>query len=85
METLVADVLIRDIDPEMKRLIEERARDHARNLSDEVKSLIQKGLNVPEPDLKMGTWLSSLVPPEYRGDDLVFEYRGPGSPPPDFE
>ena len=81
----MADVLIRDIDPEMKRLIEERARDHARNLSDEVKSLIQKGLNVPEPDLKMGTWLTSLVPPEYRGDDLVFEVPGGDVTPPDFK
>jgi hypothetical protein len=79
------DLLIRDIDPEMKRAIEERARRHERNLSEEAKALIQSGLTVPEPDIKMGTWLSSLVPPEYRGDDLVFEYHGPESPPPDFE
>jgi plasmid stability protein len=78
------DLLIRDIDPDMKRLIEERAQRHARNLSDEVKSLIQTGLSVPEPEMKMGDWLFSLVPPEYRVD-LDFEYRGPESKPPDFE
>jgi plasmid stability protein len=79
------DLLIRDIDPDMKNVIEERARRHARNLSDEVKALILKGLSVPDPEVQMGTWISSLVRPEDRGDDLVFEYHGEMSPPPGFE
>jgi hypothetical protein len=29
--------------------------------------------------------MRSLVQPEDRGDDLVFEVSGPESPPPDFE
>lgn len=81
----MADLLIRDIDPELKRQVEERAQLHARDLSDEVKALLQIGLSVAEPDLKMGTWIASLVRPEDRGDDLVFEYRSVDSPPPDFE
>jgi plasmid stability protein len=84
-EPPMPDLLIRDIDPEMNRSIEERARRHERNLSDEVKALIQQGLSVPDPEVPMGTWISSLVRPEDRGDDLVFEYHGEMSPPPDFE
>ncbi len=79
------DLLIRDIDPQLKRLIEERAQLHRHNLSDEAKSLIRKGLTFPETEMKMGTWLYSLVRLEDRGDDLVFEYRDGMSPPPDFE
>ena len=81
----MTDLLIRDIDPDLMLLIEQRARTHNRNVSDEAKALIRAGLDAPEHGRKMGTWMRNLVPPEYRGDDLVFEYRGPGSPPPDFD
>lgn len=81
----MSDLLIRDIDPDLKRLIEQRARTHDRNLSEEAKALIRAGLAVPEEGRKMGTWMRSLVRPEDRGDDLVFEVSGPESPPPDFE
>jgi hypothetical protein len=40
---------------------------------------------VPDPELKMGTFLNSLVRPEDRGDDLVFEYKGDFPKPPDFK
>jgi hypothetical protein len=33
----------------------------------------------------MGEWMRSLVKPEDRGDDLVFEYRGDFPKPPDFD
>lgn len=81
----MADLLIRNIDPELKRRIRERAQAHNRNLSDETKLLIQKGLSAPEPEMKMGDWLYSLVRPEDRGDDLVFERPGDLATPPDFE
>jgi plasmid stability protein len=81
----MADLLIRDIDPELKRRVEERALAHRRNLSDEVKALIRTGLTVPEEDMKLGTWISSLVRPEDRGDDLIFEHPAKMRPPPDFE
>jgi len=35
--------------------------------------------------MKMGTWMFSLLPQEYRGDDLVFEAPGDVRAPPDFE
>jgi hypothetical protein len=81
----MTDLLICGVDPDLMLLIEQRARSHNRNLSEEAKALIRAGLNASEHDRKMGTWMRSLVPPEYRGDDLVFGFRGPGSPPPDFD
>jgi plasmid stability protein len=80
----MTDLLIRDIDPDLLFLIEQRARTHNRNVSEEAEALIRAGLNASEYDRKMGTWMRNLVPPEYRGD-LDFEYRSPESPPPDFD
>ena len=79
------DLLIRDIDPDLMLLIEQRARTHNRNVSEEAMELIRAGLELSEGGRKMGAWMRNLVPPEYRGDDLVFEERGPDSPPPDFD
>ena len=81
----MSDLLIRDIDDDLKRLIEARARAHRRSLSEEVKSLVRKGLDLPDKPIGMGTYLFSLVRPEDRGDDLVFEINGEVSDPPDFE
>jgi plasmid stability protein len=81
----MSDLLIRNITPKMKRQIQERARAHRRSLSEEAKLLLGKGLKVPDPELKMGTFLNSLVRPEDRGDDLVFEYKGEFPKPPDFK
>jgi plasmid stability protein len=78
----MTDLLIRDIDHDLMILIEQRARTNNRNVSEEAEALIRAGIGVPEDGRKMGTWMRSLVLPEDRGDDLVFEY--PGSPPPDF-
>ena len=69
----MADLLVRDIDPALKRQIKERARRHGRSLSAEAKALLRGGLAAATPPEKFGTWLFSLVPEEARGDDLVFE------------
>jgi hypothetical protein len=84
MEVAVSDLLIRKIPAHMKRKIKERARARGRSMSEEAQALIQKGLNAPEPDVKLGDWLFSLVPKEARGDDLVFEIDDPVKPP-EFE
>ena len=78
-------LLIQDIDPEFYRLFEERARFNGRSLSEEIEWLMRTGRTSPYSKIKMGTWMFSLVPPEYRGDDLVFECPGAESPPPDFD
>jgi plasmid stability protein len=81
----MSDLLIRKVPTNMKREIKQRARVHGRSMSEEAQALIQKGLSTPEPDMKMGTFLSSLLEKKYRGDDLVFERNDLVSPPPNFE
>jgi plasmid stability protein len=85
----VADLLIRNVESELKRQIEERAQAHRRSMSDEAKLLIRKGLSepriVPQDDRKLGTAMMELVRPEDRRDDLIFEVPGEVSRPPDLE
>jgi len=81
----MADLLIRNLSPALRREIQERARKHGHTLSEEAKELIRQGLAVPEPPEKMGTFLFSLVPEEDRGDDLKFELRDEIATAPDFE
>ncbi len=80
----MTDLLIRKIDPRLKKALEDRARTSGRSLSDEAKSVLGRVLN-PEPPMKMGTWMASLVAPEDRGDDLEFEYHGDFPKPPEFD
>jgi antitoxin FitA len=87
----MSDLLIRDIDADLKRRLEERAQAHKRSLSEEAKMLIRRGLAEPaiEPvaDSKekgLGTRMMELLPPEYRSDDYVFEFSSPMREPPDF-
>ena len=85
----MADLLIRNVESELKRQIEERAQAHRRSLSDEAKLLIRKGLLEPKVELasdrKLGTAMMELIRPEDRGDDLIFEVPGEIREPPDFE
>jgi plasmid stability protein len=83
----MADLLVRNIDPKVKNTLKKRAHAHGRSLSEEVKAILDKDLKGPEPPEKMGmgTWMQSLLPPEFRGDDLVFEYKGEFPKPPDFD
>lgn len=81
----MTDLLIRKIDPKLKAALKERARAHGRSLSDEAKAMLDGALRRPEPPKKMGTWMASLVRPEDRGDDLVFEIPGDIGDPPDLE
>jgi plasmid stability protein len=80
----MSDLLVRDIEDDLKQLIEDSAREHRRSLSEEVKSLVRKALDMPDKPVGMGTYLYSLVRPEDRGDDLVFEIRGEIPDPPDL-
>jgi plasmid stability protein len=80
----VAYLLIRNIDPRLRRRLADRARNHRRSLSEEARILLEEELLGPLYQRKMGTALMQLVPEEYRGDDLVFEVPGEVSQPPDF-
>ena len=57
----------------MKGQLQKRALASGRSLSEEAKILLRIALGIPEPKRNMGEWMRNLVPPEYRGDDLVFE------------
>ncbi len=81
----MADLLIRKIDPGLKRELEKRARSHGTSLSEEAKAALRRGLTALPPQGKLGTWMFSLLPDESRGDDLVFDRQDVPSPPPNFE
>ena len=81
----MTDLLIRNIEPGLKKKIKEKAAKHGRSLSSEAKELLRRAVAVPEDHRKLGTLLFESVRPEDRGDDLVFEVPGNISPPPDFE
>lgn len=81
----MSDLLIRKIDPALKRELEKRARANGRSLSDEAKTVLDKAINESNAPKKMGTLMFNLLPPEHRGDDLVFEVPDQVRKPPDFE
>ena len=81
----MTDLLIRNIEPHLKRQLEERAHKHKRSLTEEAKALLRLALAAPEDNRKLGTLMYNLVRPEDRSDDYVFEIRGEVSKPPEFE
>jgi antitoxin FitA len=80
----MADLLVRNLKPQLKRRIAESARKNGNSLSEEAKVLIERGLATPKPAVGMGTLLFSLIEDRDRGDDLVFELHDRPTPP-DFE
>src|ERR1700754_4058096 len=81
----MTDLLIREIDPELKAALKERARAPGRSLSEEAKAMLRRGLAEPASPGGLGTRLFSMLPDEFRGDDLVFEVPSGPLEPPDFE
>ena len=81
----MSDLLIRNIDPHLKRQLEQSARVHRRSLSEEARLLLKKALLHPAREQQMGTALARLVPKEFRSDELIFEIPEDVSRPPEFE
>jgi plasmid stability protein len=76
----MTDLLLRDIDPALKRELEERARAHGRSLSDEVRALIERGMTDDTRAAGLGTRLFGMLPEQWRGDDLEFDLEfGPST------
>jgi hypothetical protein len=77
----MSDMLIRNVDPSLRRRVKESARRNQHSISDELKDLVRRALDVKAPKRQsippgqFGTYLFSLVPAEFRGDDLVFEVQ----------
>lgn len=74
----MTDLLVRDIDPTLKRKLEERAQAHGRSLAEEVRAAIERGManerGLPDQSNAeaLGTRLFGMLPDKWRGDDLVF-------------
>jgi len=81
----MADLLIRGIEPQLKRQLEDSARRNNRSLSGEAKVLIQRALAGGADSRKLGTLMSQLLAAEDRSDEYVFEVPEEISRPPDFE
>ena len=67
----MADLLLRDMDDDLKRRLTARARAHGRSLSAEAKALILRGLAAADEPIGLGSRLRDLLPPGDRGDDLL--------------
>jgi plasmid stability protein len=80
----MSDLLIRNLPPQMKRQLQNRAKTHRRSLSEEAKDLLQRALLQPQDGRKLGTEMFNLMRPEDRGEDLQVEVRGDLPDPPDF-
>ena len=80
----MTSLLIRNIDPELKRLIAELAMKSRRSTSNVAVTLIREAI-LRDPRIGLETWLFNLVDPRDRGDDLVFETDAPMRSPSDFD
>jgi len=82
----MSDILVRNIRPELKREIEERARRNKRSLSREIEALLQRSLALSSStEVGLGTQLSRLVPKEYWTEDFIQPRDDTERPPPDFK
>lgn len=80
----MSDLLIRNLDPELKRRLEEQARRDGRSLSEAAKLLLNRGLGKSAPDGPLGTALVDLFRPAAT-DDLEIRRREQPRTPPSFE
>ena len=80
----MSDLLIRNIDPKLKRRLEARARRTGRSLSEEAKALINRALAETKPARGLGTALverfRAIGPVELEDRPVEAPRR-----PPDFE
>lgn len=79
----MSDLLIRDINPELKRRLAEQARRDGRSLSEEAKVLLGRAMAGKEPVRGLGTALVEL----FRSTPVELELARDEMPrpPPDFE
>jgi hypothetical protein len=80
----MGDLLIRDIDEDLKRWITDRARASGRSLSAEARDVLR---SVKDREMSGQAFLHgllTLVEDRYKGDDLVFEIPYPLDEPPDL-
>lgn len=80
------DILIRNIEPELKRLIEDSARSHRRSLSEEVKDKLRKSFQPGREataEFGLAARIRASIPAEAYGS-LEPPPRDAGREPPDL-
>ncbi|MCW5696019.1 MAG: hypothetical protein KIS96_04695 [Bauldia sp.] len=79
----MSDLLLRNIDPELKRRLAEQAKRHKRSLSAEATAILAETL-APKKEKGLGTQLVELFRDTPVPDDFEFEYDELPGEPPDF-
>jgi plasmid stability protein len=79
----MTDLLIRNLDPQLKRKLQARARKHGRSLSDEAKELLERELGEAKQRRGFGTELVELFRPA--ATDLDASITDQPREPPKFE
>ena len=89
----MSDLLIPDLDPILRGALERLARANKRDVVEEARAILENSVasteaepgavERPPPGMGLGTWMFSLVPPEYRVD-LDYDYPDVPSDPPEF-
>lgn len=70
------NVSVRGLDDEVHRAIRQRAADHGRSVEAEIRAILTDAVHPPER-IKLGTFLTGLIPEEDRlTDDEHAEYFG---------
>lgn len=80
----MSDLLIRNMNPDLKRRLEARARRDGRSLSEEAKLLLNRGLGESRPGRPVGTALVELFKPAGPVELEAARREAPRLPP-DFE
>lgn len=86
----MGDLLIRNIDDNLKRMLSDQARKHGRSLSEEALLQIRKSLaQRQEHPLKPGDWLAAMITGARFEEDELAEIersrREPDRDPPAFD
>ena len=81
----MSDLLVRNIDPALKRKLVARARENGRSLSAEAIALLHTALAVKEPQKGLGTELVELFRDSPIPDDFDMEIHDLPGEPIDFE
>jgi plasmid stability protein len=82
----MVDILVRNIDPDLKRRLVAQARRNGRSISDEAKALLDVSLPRPDPfapEYGLGTWMHERFK-EIGGVELDLPPRSASREPPDF-
>ena len=79
----MADFLIRDLDDETKRRLQDAAMAHGRSLSDEAKIVLRRALSVRTEEVGLGTKLRTILG-RYGDIELEIPSRELPEEPPSF-